>query len=704
MKNTKKILFTFFVTSFGLLLAFNNLSSQQTAGELFEKALYIEEAQGDLQKAIDIYQKILKQFPENREVAAKTQLHIGICYEKLGLKEAQKAFQKVVDNYPEQTEAVKAAKEKLAILLKAQAVIEKGDKEFKITKIQTDTDKMALAFISPDGKKLAYVGVDGDIWVRDIASGKDTRLTQTPMFDYWCFWSHDSEMIAYLDVLNGLHLVSAKGGEPKTLIEADSEFRKAGNYAWPALWSPNLKMIICYIIPSKSIVSIPISGGEWKEIFKFSDPKQAEDVEFMAISPNCKLIAYSSNKSGIEHIYIMPVEGGESVQITHYPALYSILSWSFDGKWLAFETTRSGYKEIWVVRVSPDGKPLNGPFRVHGTTDPSFGTTFLKWTKDKKLGICASRAFSNIFIIDLESKKETQLTSILGREERPLWSPDGKKIAFISDREGKRNIWTMPSNGGEASLITGNITSQTFLYISSPTWSPDGKNIAFKRLGDNEGIWIVPAEGGPAEKVRFDYDGSVGRIDWSPDGKKIAFDYSRGKGDKYPIPDSRIDYGDIYTISVDGGEPTRVTKAEKEELDFKWPRWSPNGKKIAVITTDWAKYQEGKESEAIWIVDNHEGGKLKKITKDLKGFLHGICWSPDGENIIFSMRKKDKLYLHTVSSEGGEIQDLNIEGYLPDYSPDGKKIAFTRLKGKRTEFWIIENFLPEKKPKRKKSP
>ena len=61
---------------------------QQTAGELFEKALYVEEGQGDLQKAIELYQDIVKRFPENREVAAKAQLHIGLCYEKLGTKEA----------------------------------------------------------------------------------------------------------------------------------------------------------------------------------------------------------------------------------------------------------------------------------------------------------------------------------------------------------------------------------------------------------------------------------------------------------------------------------------------------------------------------------------------------------------------------------------------------------------------------------------
>jgi len=133
MRNRRKTFLTLFLTSVCLIFVFGNKNSQESAAEYFEKAFYYEDVQGDLQKAIELYEQVLKQFPENREIAAKAQLHIGLCYEKLGLKEAQKAFQGVIDKYPEQTEVVKSAKERIARLAK---VLETVTSKPKFKKIQ----------------------------------------------------------------------------------------------------------------------------------------------------------------------------------------------------------------------------------------------------------------------------------------------------------------------------------------------------------------------------------------------------------------------------------------------------------------------------------------------------------------------------------------------------------------------------------------
>ena len=135
MKTSRLILILALAAGLGLLNPGQAALAQQTAGELFEKALYVEEGQGDLQKAIALYQDIVKRFPDNREVAAKALLHIGFCYEKLGMTEAEKAFQKVVDSYPEQSDAVGEARDKLALLLKARAIAKNGAAEFKLRQV-----------------------------------------------------------------------------------------------------------------------------------------------------------------------------------------------------------------------------------------------------------------------------------------------------------------------------------------------------------------------------------------------------------------------------------------------------------------------------------------------------------------------------------------------------------------------------------------
>jgi tetratricopeptide (TPR) repeat protein len=93
MKHTTKPFFILLLSIAALFFITNTSLSQQTAEQLFEKALYMEEATGELEQAIDLFQQILEEFPDNREFAAKSLLHLGICYEKQGLKQARGTYQ-----------------------------------------------------------------------------------------------------------------------------------------------------------------------------------------------------------------------------------------------------------------------------------------------------------------------------------------------------------------------------------------------------------------------------------------------------------------------------------------------------------------------------------------------------------------------------------------------------------------------------------
>lgn len=655
----------------------------QSVEELYESAVFEKESEGNLEAAIKLFQEVISRFPDKREMAARAQLQIGLCYEKLGLEEAQKAFKKVIDNYPEQVEAVKLAMQKLAMLLKAKTLIEKEKKEFRITKIHTE--KRREGYFSPDGKKLALMDY-GNLWIRDISSGKEVQLVDDSSMILDLFWSPDSKTIAYVNLDWKVIVVSVKGGPSKTIITPDDEFLKTGNVVYPSGWTADSKKLV-FRDTSKGLFAIPRDGGNWEEILKFSSPKEAKKRinENMALSQDGKFIAYDSKKNNNTDIYIMPVGSKESVQVTFDSANDSWPRWSYDSKWLAFNSERSGDSEIWVVRISSDGKPVGKPIQV--TREEANNGA---WTHDGNISFMTSESTVHIFSANMDGSEEIQLTKLKGATY-PRWSPDGKKIVFVRWDRLTRNraIWTIPSNGGEEKrLTTGEF----------PVWSPDGKLIAYnaqpRRFPFKTLLSIIPAEGGNPKEL-MNYDGFLRNLDWSPDGKHIAFSYSRGKEVNNPIPDSRLDNEDIYIIPAKGGEPKRVTQMEKKGFQFTSPRWSPDGKKIAFRSL-------GKgEPIGIWTIDS-DGRNPKQISQELDGWE--IAWSNDGKYIIGSKHIKEskdpwladhKLYRITVKS--GKIEELNIEGQNVDASPDGKKVVYSRHSGFEKAFWLAENFLPEEK-------
>src|SRR4030043_1838340 len=113
--------FLFLVALMAVIIIVSGFQDSPQYKILFEKAKFTMETKGDLNGAISLFNDIIKKYPKEREYAAKSQLYIGLCYERLGLEEAQKAYRKVVNSYPEQTETVKQANEKLSLLLRAEA-------------------------------------------------------------------------------------------------------------------------------------------------------------------------------------------------------------------------------------------------------------------------------------------------------------------------------------------------------------------------------------------------------------------------------------------------------------------------------------------------------------------------------------------------------------------------------------------------------
>ena len=565
-----------------------------------------------------------------------------------------------------------------------------SQKDFKLTKIHTG---VYVYCISPDGKKL-ILSSPSQITVKDIESGKETPLAiEVSRTQGQLLWSPDGKMIAYVDKLNSLNVVPSAGGPVTMLVKSDSA--KAGEAITPKGWTSDSKKVVLHV-PAKGLFTVSVSGEEHEEILVFQDPGKAKEYEEMTLSPNGKLVAYVSSKSGNKDIYVMPVKGQEAIQITKSPIDDSSPRWSYDGKLVSFLSKRTESPEIWVVKISPEGTPEGPEFQVSRG-----GYWGGNWTEDGRIGYCTAYRTDHIFTANPDGSEETQVTHFPAFSGSPTWFRDGKKIAFKSDygqQLNKFRMWIAPSTGGEAKLLN---LGEKREFGGAYCWSPDGKMIAFvdyESQSNRSLVRLLPAEGGePKELLSFDKE--IGNLDWSPDGKEIILSHSLSPSayaDADEYMKGRI--GGISLISAGGGDVKTIIPAERKGLTYASCVWSPDGKRIAYGSfhyEEWVKGGRKEEGTGIWVRDLKTGDS-KLIVKGVDGYKG--CWSPDGKSIIFERRLRGMDFdLYRISAEGGTPEKLNIKGRSPVFSPDGKKIAYSRRIGQGYEFWLVENFLPTDK-------
>jgi Tol biopolymer transport system component len=672
-----------------MLVVASSAYAKQSAGVLFQSGLYQEEVKGDLDAAIKVYERIIINFPKNRPVAAKALLHIGLCYEKLGVNEAINAYQKVVELYPEQQAEFAIAKERIAELSKA---LEDVARKPTFRKIRIPT-KAGNGVLSPDGKKLAFVS-KGSIWVvpvhgkvsPDIA-GEPVRLPGTEGAWRWGMsWSADGKWIAYNinrnNKVDEIHVISSTGGEPKKIPVSENRGNHLLNYRLSL--SPDGKVLAFASKEEEgtnkpqeiSIYTIPVDGGVAKRL---TDPGTREP----AFSPDGKKIAYVKlhrSKEGrlVKDIWVIPASGGTPVLFSDLPGRGRSPVWSPDGKMIAFnrepgEDNESN--EIWIVPVSEDGKAAAAPTKIKlplSTYDFLAG-----WTSDNKIGLhLLTPPHRAIYTAPASGGKAVQVTPA-GWPCHPRWSPDGKRIFF---RWGGGDIASVPAEGGEVSTIPIRLDTRIFEVLpgGGNAVSPDGKEIVFAAGQFKKGvtvvnIWTIPVEGGEPTQLTTS-PGHDHFPCWSPDGKSIAFI-------RYPEPSKEMS---ICIVPTEGGEVRQLT-SESHKVQWSTISWSPDGKSIAYFSED----------KTIRVIPV-QGGESRVVVKVEDVSSHSeLAWSPDGSKLAYS----SKGSIWAVLLDGGEPEEiktgLDAKANHISWSPDGKKIAFSAAHGGDQELWVMENFLPK---------
>ncbi len=274
---------------------------------------------------------------------------------------------------------------------------------------------------------------------------------------------------------------------------------------------------------------------------------------------------------------------------------------------------------------------------------------------------------------------------------QPQLSPDGTLVAFVSRWINPKknryfsNLWLVPTDGGEPRRFTVGDYGDT-----SPHWSPDGRRIVFiSDRSDSSQIWLIPVDGGEAGLLTKLEEGNIGSLAWSPDGTKIAFAFrAKPAADRKAEREAREEEHRSYpprvirragyredgtgynggerwhlqTVCVETGEANQLTS---EDYDDHSPAWSPDGKTIAFVSNRSEDGDLTPGCQDLWLIPS-DGGTVRRLTKQ-SGHMQNPVWSPDGAEIAYiGHDRPDEIWgvsdphLWVVSVENGEARDLTL--------------------------------------------
>ena len=286
---------------------------------------------------------------------------------------------------------------------------------------------------------------------------------------------------------------------------------------------------------------------------------------------------------------------------------------------------------------------------------------------------------AEIYVMDADGNNQRRLTNHPLTDSQPSWSPDGKKIAFMSNRNGGNlQIFVMDSDGQNPVRLTDAVWDQ------NPSWSPDGRKIAFTGFRDaglGDGKWdidiYVMDPDGKNRKRLTRVPGSNSNPSWSPDSQRIAF-VNSGNG-----------ASEIYVMNADGTRQKRLTHDGVRE-NKREPSWSPDGQSIAFVYNDLRSIQ-------IYVMDS-DGKNRRKLTDGR--FDWSPAWSPDGETIAYeSWRGNDHISeIHLMTADGTYLKQLSGLHERGDWDPDWldpSALAVSPASNKITTWGKLKKLAPD---------
>jgi Tol biopolymer transport system component len=271
-------------------------------------------------------------------------------------------------------------------------------------------------------------------------------------------------------------------------------------------------------------------------------------------------------------------------------------------------------------------------------------------------------ASGDIFTMPPLGRHEIRLTEVRPDDAQSAWSPDGRRIAFKSRRDGNNELYVMNADGsGETRLTISPSISE-----GQPAWSPDGTRLLYRQTPDNPitqnaDLWQIDVNpAGPNARPVLQRTGDERYPSWSPDGTKIAF-----RGDQDLVDHSGDE--ELYLMNADG---TGVVQLTSNAVFDSAPVFSPDGSKIV--------FESARDSGNALALDiyvmNADGTGVRRLTAD-PAHDEGPASSPDGTKVLFTSERAGQSDIWVMDADGRHVRRLTHDA-ARDESPDWQPVPF----------------------------
>ncbi|MDP9176083.1 MAG: hypothetical protein M3O61_00215 [Gemmatimonadota bacterium] len=666
---------------------------------VLQAAIHQETVEGNLEKAIASYRRVISDSRADRPTVASALVRLGLVYERLGNREANSAYSRVIREFADQRTAVAEARRRLdALAGNAPAVTT----AVSVRQVWAGSDVDLLGSVSPDGRQLSFVDWStGELAVRDLTTGKTRALTKSgdwsKSIDYAerSAWSADGRRLAYAWYSPAgqyeMHVISADGGEARVVLK-----RPDIAYVWPQQWTTDGARVLTVLESYdgvRQLAFVRIADGA-VQVLKPGDSRWPGTP---SIVPGGGWIAYDyapDEAATARDIYLMAADGSNERRVVEHSADDRLLGWSASGSHLLFSSTRRGTRDLWALPVS-DGRVTGMPMLVK--TDLGARVEPLGITSRGALFYGLGVGSRDVYVSDRDAASGAVAGNRMrfsqgyeGGNDFPEWSPDARRVAYVSSR---------PTGGGERYLVVRDADGASerayplpgFGRVFELNWYRDGKAVLVSARGPRSrfGLYRVDLADGRVTQI---LDRVIGRrpgmnmTAFSPDGRTLY----------YVINDTQARVARIIARDVNTGAErdvftTRVTTPETQLTSLVL---SPSGSELAFTRLDSVP-----ANLAELLVVPVSGGATRQVARAGK-WLGATAWTADGQivyerDITNDERPGHPHELLQVSATGGQSRVIGTvrDTSRPRLSPDGRRVLVSSGEA-RSEVWMAENLIP----------